>query len=131
MTRFPKAFLSATILSVGLIAAPAMAQTAKGQPSAPAQATQQSVQPTDAQLKKFVDATKKVAALADEYQPKVRTSSDDAAREQLMREADEKMVKAVQSDGLTVEEYNGIGAAVQQDPELRQRAIDMANRSGG
>ena len=103
-----------------------MAQTAKGQPSA--QTMQQIMQPSDAQLKKFVEASKKVAAVADEYQPKVRTSPNDAAREQLVQEADEKMIKAVQADGLTVEEYNGIGAAVQQDPELRERAINMANR---
>lgn len=41
------------------------------------------------------------------------------------------MVQLVRADGLTVDEYNGIGAAVEQDPQLLQRAIDLANRPGG
>ena len=132
MIRSPKAFLSAAILAAGLAAAPAMAQTAAtGQPPAPAQPIAPAVQPTDAQLQKFVQASQKVAAVAEEYQPKLLSSPDDGAREQVMREADEKMVQLVRADGLTVEEFNGIGAAVEQDPQLRQRAIELANKSGG
>lgn len=132
MSHFPKAFLSAAVLAAGLAAAPAMAQTAAtGQPPAASQPMAPAVQPTDAQLQKFVQASQKVAAVAQEYQPKLIASPDDGAREQVMREADEKMIQLVRADGLSVDEYNGISAAVQQDPELRQRAIDMANGAGG
>lgn len=132
MNRSPKAFLSAAILAAGFAAVPAMAQTAApAQPPAAAQPVAPVVQPTDAQLQKFVQASQKVAAVAEEYQPKVHSSPDDGAREQVMREADEKMIQLVRADGLTVDEYNGISAAVQQDPQLRQRAIELANQSGG
>ena len=132
MNRSPKAFLSAAVLAAGLAAAPAMAQMAAPAPSAaPAQPAAPVMQPTDAQLERFVQASQKVAAVAEEYQPKLNSSPDDGAREQVMREADEKMIQLVRADGLTVEEFNGISAAVQQDPQLRQRAMELANRSGG
>jgi len=132
MKRSPKAFLSAAMLAAGLAAAPVMAQTAApAQAPAPAQPVAPVVQPTDAQLQKFVQASQKVAAVAEEYRPKLHASPDDGAREQVMREADEKMIQLVRADGLTVDEFNGIGAAVQQDPQLRQRAIELANGAGG
>jgi len=133
MIRSSKAFLSAAILAAGVAAMPAMAQTAAtgAQAPVPAQPTAPAMQPTDAQLQKFVQTSQKVAAVVEEYQPKLQASPDDGAREQVMREADEKMVQLVRADGLTVDEFNGIGAAIQQDPQLRQRAIDLANKSGG
>lgn len=132
MNRSPKAFLNAAILAAGLAAVPAMAQTAApAQPPASAQPAAPAMQPTDAQLQKFVQASQKVAAVVEEYRPKLHASPDDQAREQVLREADEKMIQLVRADGLTVDEYNGIGAAVEQDPQIRQRAIDLANQSGG
>ncbi|MCK9514164.1 MAG: DUF4168 domain-containing protein [Pigmentiphaga sp.] len=131
MDRSPKAFLSAAILAAAFAATPAMAQTtAPAQTPAPVQPIAPAVQPSDAQLQKFVLASQKVAAVAEEYQPKLQASPDDGTREQMMREADEKMVQLVMADGLTVDEYNGIGAAVQQDPQLLQRAIELANNPG-
>jgi len=35
------------------------------------------------------------------------------------------MVKLVQADGLSVEEFNGIGQAVQQNPQLKERLMKM------
>ena len=129
MVRSPKALLRIAILAAGLAAAPVMAQTSTpAQSSAPIQQVVPVTQPTDAQLQKFVEASQKVAAVAEEYQPKLQASPDDATREQVIREADEKMVRLVMADGLTVDEYNGIGVAVEQDPQLRQRAIELSNR---
>jgi len=34
----------------------------------------------------------------------------------------------VNADGLTVDEFNGIGQAVDQDPQLRQRVIAMVQK---
>ncbi len=126
MNRSPKAFLSAAILAAGLAAVPAMAQNA-----APAQPAAPAVQPTDAQLQKFAKASQKVAVVAEEYQPKLQATPDENARQQVMQEADEKMIQLVRADGLSVDEYNGISVAVQQDPKLRQRVIELANKPGG
>jgi len=32
----------------------------------------------------------------------------------------------VRADGLTVEEFNGIGQAVQQNPQLKQRVMNLS-----
>jgi hypothetical protein len=132
MNRSPTAFLSAAILAAGLAAAPVMAQTAApAQAPAPAQPTAPAVQPSEAQLQKFAQASQKVAVVAEEYQPKLHAASDDNARQQVMQEADEKMVQLVRADGLTVDEYNGISVAIQQDPQLRQRVMNLVNKPGG
>ena len=39
------------------------------------------------------------------------------------------MVQLVRADGLTVDEFNGISRAVQQDPQLQQR-VSKLNPSG-
>jgi hypothetical protein len=61
----------------------------------------------------------------DEYRPKVDAAKTDAAKQKVVEEADAKMVKLVQADGLSVEEFNGIGQAIQQDPQLKQRLMSM------
>ena len=121
-------FAAAAVFAASLSPAVVMAQAAPAaQP--PAQ-VQPAIKPTDAQLEKFASASQKVSVVADEYRPKLQAAKDDSARQQVYREADEKMVKVVQADGLTVDEFNGIGQAVQQDAQLRQRVIDIAQKKG-
>lgn len=123
MPRITSAFFTAAVLAVSVSPMAAQAQAAPAaQP--PAQ-SQPAIQPSEAQLQKFASASQKVAMVADEYRPKLQAAKDDAAREEVYREADEKMVRMVNADGLTVDEFNGIGQAVEQDPQLRQRVISM------
>ncbi|MCD0506014.1 DUF4168 domain-containing protein [Bordetella petrii] len=127
MLRSTPAFFAAAVLAASLAPAAAMAQAAPAaQP--PAQ-MQPAIKPSDAQLQKFATASQKVAMVADEYRPKLQAAKDDTAREQVYREADEKMVRMVNADGLTVDEFNGIGQAIEQDPQLRQRVIEMAKKN--
>lgn len=128
MQRSKYAFLSAAILTTALSGAPALAQQAA---QAPAQTQAQpgmapAVQkPTDQQLQKFASASQKISGVVDEYRPKVEAAETDDAKQKVVKEADEKMVKLVRADGLSVEEFNGIGQAVQQDPQLRDRLMKM------
>ncbi|WP_313369577.1 DUF4168 domain-containing protein [Achromobacter animicus] len=128
MQRSKYAFLSAAILTTALSGAPALAQQAA---QAPAQTQAQpgmapAVQkPTDQQLQKFASASQKISGVVDEYRPKVEAAKTDDAKQKVVKEADEKMVKLVRADGLSVEEFNGIGQAVQQDPQLRDRLMKM------
>jgi len=129
MPRSTPAFFAAALLAASLSPAAALAQAAPAaQP--PAQA-QPAIQPSEEQLQKFASASQKVAMVADEYRPKLQAAKDDAAREQVYREADEKMVRMVNADGLTVDEFNGIGQAVDQDPQLRQRVIAIVQKNTG
>ncbi len=139
MQKSTHAFISAAILAAGMSGAAVMAQSAATQgpaqqgapmteqaaPPAPAAIT-----PSDDQLEKFAGASQKVAVLAEEYRPKLQAAPDDNARQSIYREADEKMVKVVRADGLSVDEFNGIGQAVQQDPQLQQKLRSMVGESG-
>lgn len=112
---------SAAVIALGA-AAPSMAQQAQ----APAATQQAPVNYSDSQLEKFVSASKKVAVISQEYTPKLQSSTDETTRQEVYREADEKMVKVVRNEGMTVDEFNGINQAIQQDPALMQRVQNIA-----
>lgn len=112
---------SAAVLALG-VAAPSIAQ----QSQAPAATQQAPVNYSDSQLEKFVAASKKVAVISQEYTPRLQSTKDDATRQEVYREADEKMVQVVRDEGMTVEEFNGINQAIQQDPTLMQRVQNIA-----
>ncbi|EGP48555.1 DUF4168 domain-containing protein [Achromobacter insuavis] len=117
------AILSAITLTAALSGAPVLAQNAppaSQTPMAPA-----AVQPTDQQLQRFASASQKVSGVVDEYRPKVDAAKTDAEKQKVIQEADAKMVKLVQADGLSVQEFNGIGQAVQQNPQLKERLMKM------
>src|SRR5690606_21482286 len=92
------------------------AQTTGAVPPAP-----EIIQPTEQQIDQYAAAAQQVAMIAAEYQPKLESANNDDQRMQLMQEADEKMVSKVTERGLSVEDYNGISLAIQQDDQLRQQ----------
>lgn len=116
MTGKIKGFLAAAAISMGLIGPLAYAKSTDAVPPAP-----QIVQPTEKQIDLYAAAAQQVAMIAAEYQPKLESAKTDDQRMQIMQEADEKMVSQVQKRGLSVEDYNGIGLAIQQDDQLRQK----------
>ncbi|EHK64574.1 DUF4168 domain-containing protein [Achromobacter arsenitoxydans] len=129
MQRSTYAFLSAAILTTALSGAPALAQQAaqpQGQSQAQPGMAPAAVKPSDQQLQRFASASQKISGVVDEYRPKVDAAKTNEAKQKVVQEADAKMVQLVRADGLTVEEFNGIGQAVQQDPQLKQRVINMS-----
>ncbi|CAB3915059.1 DUF4168 domain-containing protein [Achromobacter ruhlandii] len=123
MPHSKTAILSAIMLTAALSGAPVLAQNAppaSQTPMAPA-----AVQPTDQQLQRFASASQKVSGVVDEYRPKVDAAKTDAEKQKVIQEADAKMVKLVQADGLSVQEFNGIGQAVQQNPQFKERLMKM------
>jgi len=118
------ATLSAGVLALGLHAGTSLAQQAPAQSGAAASQHTYS----DAQLKKFVAASQKVAMISQEYGPKLQSSTDEASRNKIFEEADKKMVGAVHAEGMTVDQFNGINQSVQQDPKLVQRLERIATQ---
>jgi len=118
-----------TVLSAGAIALGSAGGLAQAQqpanPGAPG-ATAPAVNYSDAQLEKFVSASKKVAVISQEYTPKLQSAKDETSRQDVYREADQKMVNAVRAEGLSVDEFNGINQSVQSDPTLMQRVQNIA-----
>lgn len=111
--RYFSAVSAALLFAISILFSPVMAQNTP----APTQQSQYS----DAQLNKFMNASEKVAVIVQEYNPKVQSTKDEDKRQQLLEEADQKMVASVQDEGLTVEEFNGINQSIQQDPEMVER----------
>lgn len=110
-----KSFLAAAAVSFGLTAPLALVSTAQAVPPAP-----ELVQPTDQQIEQYADAAQEVAIIAAAYQPKLESATTEEQRMQIMQEADQEMVAKVQEHGLSVDDYNGISLAVQQDVRLRE-----------
>lgn len=118
-------------------AAPAPAQAAPGAASAPMTGAapaaapmpeagaMQSASVSDAQLQQFVESAQKVAVLSDEYTQRLQAAPDNTAQQQIVAEANDRMASAVQESGLTVDEFNGISQALEQDPQLHARAQQM------
>lgn len=110
------------------------APAARTQPAAPTASPTQGVTPpaaagatdiSDAKLQQFVSSAQQVAVLSNEYTTKLQSVQDDASKQEIVQEANEKMAAAVESNGLTVNEFNRIGEAVEGDPALAQRAQQM------
>ncbi|MDW5378319.1 DUF4168 domain-containing protein [Halomonas sp. HP20-15] len=126
------ALFAASLLTAGMVSAPAMAQEtqqASGENAAQQQAAPTAQDFTDEQLQQFADASQEIAAISQDYTQRLQKAEDQSKQQQIRKEANEKMVAVVEDSGLTVETFNAIGQAVQQDPELMKKVQGMAGQS--
>ena len=82
---------------------------------------QQPVNVDDATLDKFVAATKKMGKIRGEYSQKLQGAKSTTEKMELKKEAQGKMVQALNDEGLDPRTYNQIVHAIKQDPELRKK----------
>jgi hypothetical protein len=117
-------FLTALALAAGLVAAPAafaeqppaamqLAQDEQQQPA------QEAVQPDEQQLDSFVVATVRIINIQQQAQQQMEAAEPEQ-QEQVRAQALQEIVAAVENEGLSVDEYNGIVQHVESDPELGQ-----------
>lgn len=123
MQKRIRVLLSTTVLAFGL-ASPVLAQNVPAPTAVPGDAASAQTF-TDAQLQNFINASRKVAVISQEYAPRVEATADQTEREQIFREADDKMVAAVKDEGLSVDEFNSINQQLPQDPQLEQRVNSL------
>ncbi len=125
------ALFAASLLTAGMVSVPAMAQESGN--NAAQQQTQQAAPSaqdfSDKQLQQFADASQKIASISQEYTQRLQKAEDQAKQQEIRQEANEKMVAVVEDSGLSVETFNAIGQAVQQDPELMKKVQGMAGQS--
>lgn len=117
--------LAASALTLG-IAAPTFAQQQGAQGAQGAQppgAEQQmpQVEVSDADLELFVKAREKVGEVRQSFQEQMAAAESSEEAQELQQAASGEMVSAVESFGLTVNEYNQIAYAIQAQPELKTR----------
>lgn len=122
MKHYFKQLTLVTIFGLGGLLLPlGFAQEAPVESTVPPMATPQIPSPNDEQLNQFVVATQKINEVAEAYQEQFSKAETDEERLSAMQEADEKAMAIVEKEGLTVEEYNEISMAIQQDEKLRDR----------
>ncbi|ART62131.1 DUF4168 domain-containing protein [Kushneria marisflavi] len=126
MKRFA-AVVSASLVATGLAATPALA--AQEQPAQGAQSQQQSQKNfSDDQLQNFASASQEIAGISQDYTKQLQGADDADAQQSIREEANQKMVQAVQDNNLEVEQFNQIGQAVQNDPQMMQKVQQMAQK---
>jgi len=81
---------------------------------------------TDQELKSFAVAALEVKKINDSYRPRYQSAETPAAKEQVQREATEKMSSVVEEKGLSVDKYNQIVRVAQADPEVAKQIDDYA-----
>lgn len=75
------------------------------------------------QLEKYAQAQEKVMNISRRHSQRLEGVQDRDKAVELQQQAQQQMVEAVKSTGLTVEEYRQITEKAQSDPEFRDRLL--------
>jgi hypothetical protein len=105
------------------------AWSASAGPNRAAEAEQTKV--SDSELKAFIKAYVAYHRIRQSYETKMAAAKDQKAKEQLQREGDDKVKQALQQQGLTPQSYNRLFVAVNNNPQLRQKALALISEERG
>ena len=83
---------------------------------------------SDAQLQHFADASQQIASISQDYTEQLQNASDEGEQQKIRQQANDEMVQAVKDNEMSVEQFNAIGQAIQQDPQLMQRVQGMVQK---
>lgn len=122
-TRLVSTGFAALLMAAG-------ASQVSAQQASPAPATQpapvvEAADISDKKLEKFADSLGEIMEIREDFTAKLEKTGDPAEAQQLQQQANEKMMNTVQENDLSIEEYNAINRAVQNDPKLRDKVIAM------
>ncbi|AHK79649.1 hypothetical protein M911_11295 [Ectothiorhodospira haloalkaliphila] len=95
-----------------------------GGAAAPGAAPEPTVELTDQVIDDFVDVFVEVQKIEEDFAQQLDAAEDQAAAQAIHQEAQEKMVEAVEANGMNVEEYNEVAMALQGDPERLEEVIE-------
>jgi hypothetical protein len=77
---------------------------------------------SDPKLDAAAAALAQVATVKQDYQQRIEQAAP-GDKERIADEANDALLKAVEDQGLTVDEYNSIIVVAQNDPEVRQKIL--------
>ena len=121
--------ISAALVASALVAVP----VARAQSPAPSPSTQglppAATNFSDQKIGAAAAAMEKVSLLRQNYQKQLETAPADQ-QQQIADEGTAALKKAVTDQGLSIDEYNGILSAAQQDPNLRQKLVARMHPAG-
>ncbi|NCC22961.1 MAG: DUF4168 domain-containing protein [Alphaproteobacteria bacterium] len=125
LTLKNKILMAAT--AVGLLSAGGAATVANAQDSyiPPQGQQQQQMNVTDAQLQEFAKAQAAVSQIQAQFQNQAANITTQEEMTALQQQANQQMVQAIEQTDLNVEQYNLIASAVQTNPEVQKKYMDM------
>lgn len=90
--------------------------------------SQASPQISDKELAAFARAYTEVQQIRAQYEPSLQKTKDPKESERIQREANAKLKKTLDKQGLSVDRYNKIYAAVNANEQLRRKALRMVDQ---
>lgn len=78
------------------------------------------------ELETFLEARAEVLDIQKEYSNRLQSAEDDQEVADLQSEVREKMAAAVENAGITVEKFNRIAQAAQNDPDVAAELESLA-----
>ncbi len=120
-----------TAVLLGAAAVPAYAQQAgREAPATPAPGLGSGQnQMSDAMVQKVGNALRHVAAIRQQYAPRVQSADSQQQKRDLSAQAEAEMLKAIGDQGLSAQQYDQAIQLAQADPTLRQRLVSAAGQS--
>ncbi len=122
MTVFTKVAVAAAIAFTPMLAIAAPDQTQQVQPPAASSAAI-----PDSTMKKAGAALHDVAQVQEKYQPQMQAASPDQ-RKGLSQKATAEAVQAIQSHGISLQDYSNVIHTAQNDPQVKQRLLELAKQ---
>ncbi len=83
---------------------------------------------TDKDLNAFVKAYVEYKRIQQAYQPSLDKVQDPKEKQRIASEANAKIKKAIEKNGLTSDKYNRIFTAVNNNQELRKKALKLIDQ---
>lgn len=83
---------------------------------------------SDKDLKAFVKAYVQVQRIRSRYEPVLNKAKDPKESERIQQEANTKIKTVLNKEGLPVDKYNKIYAAVNSDAALRQKTLKLVEQ---
>ncbi|WP_019625665.1 DUF4168 domain-containing protein [Thioalkalivibrio sp. ALJT] len=85
-----------------------------------------SVDLSEQDIDTFVSAFVAVQEVREDFANRLQSAEDETEAQSMQQEAQDEMVSAVEDAGMSVEEYNEVAMALQNDPELMQEVQERA-----
>lgn len=76
---------------------------------------------TDRELDRFVAVQSRLVSIQKQYKEKLNQAQRPTEERKLKAEAQQKMLRAIRKEGMTVKKYTQITSRVREDPELKQK----------
>lgn len=115
-------FLAPMALAVSL-APPQAAATPPGERPQLAQAEVSGF--SEEQLESYAAAVLKVQEIDSAWRPRIDQAENEAEAEELTVQATDEMIGGIESEGLSVQEYNAITLAAQSDEQLYEHILAL------